>query len=184
MAAAGTENARDLVLGADINSFGHGISKLHKLTFGYIGSPGRAAATRRAKGLPRDDPRRMAILASADCKYSNQLLQGTPIEALHFTARKFQSAVQSKFGVPQSRCLPIAGCPITIHTKNTPLRVDVHGHFLKSVTGGKYDAIRQLCDSIVNFLSRRLKRARVPHKGARGATPRPAKAPSQSRSIG
>ena len=109
IAAARTDNTKDSVLDADINSFGHGISKPHKLTFGYIGSLERAAVTRRAKELPRDDPRRMAFLASADCKYSNQLLQGTPIEALRFTAREFRSAVQNKFGVPQSHCLPIAG---------------------------------------------------------------------------
>ena len=56
--------------------------------------------------------------------------------------------------MPQSRCLPIAGRPITNHAKNTPLRVGVYGHFLKIVTVAKYDGIRQLRDSIVNFLWR------------------------------
>ena len=130
MAAARTGNVRDSVLDADINSFGHGTRKLHKLTFDYLGSLERAAITRRAKELRRDDPRRMAFLASADCKCSNPLLQGTPNEALRFTAREFRSAAQSKFGVPQSRCLPITGRPITNHAKNTPLRVGVYGHFL------------------------------------------------------
>ena len=165
MAAARTDNAGDSVLDADINSFGHGITKLHKLTFDYLGSLERAAITRRAKELRRDDPRRMAFFASADCKYSNQLPQGTPNEALRFTAREFRSAVQSTFGVPQSRCLPIAGRPITNHAKSTPLRVVVYGHSLKTVTGAKYDGIRQLRDSIVNLLSRGLKRAHVPQKG-------------------
>ena len=86
----------------------------------------------------------MAFLASADSKYSNQLPQGTSIEALHFTARKFWSAVQNKFGVPQSRCLPFARRPITNHAKNTPLRVGVCGKFLKNVPGAKYGGIRQL----------------------------------------
>ena len=54
MAAARTENARDSVLDHDINSFGLGISKPHKLTFDYTGSLERAAITRRAKELPRD----------------------------------------------------------------------------------------------------------------------------------
>ena len=165
MAAAGLDNAGESVLDADTNSFGHRISKLHKLTFDHIGSLERAAITRRAKELRRDDPRRMAFLASAGCKYSNRLLQGTPNEALRFTAREFRSAVQNKFGVPQSHCLPIAGRPITNHTRNTPLRVDVYGYSLKTVTGAKYDGIRQLHDSIVNLLSRWLKRAHVPHKG-------------------
>jgi len=120
MAAARTDNAGDSVLDADINSFGHGITKLHKLTFDYLGSLERAAITHRAKELRRDDPRRMAFFASADCKYSNQLLQGTPNEALRFTAREFRSAVQNKFGVPKSRCLPIAGCPITNDSKKNP----------------------------------------------------------------
>ena len=114
----------------------------------------------------------MAFLASADCKYPNQLLQGTPIEALRFTAREFRSAVQNKFGVPQSRCLPIAGRPITNHAKNTPLLVDVHGYFIKTATGVKYDGIRRLHDSIVNLLSRWLKRAHVPHKGGAWGKPR------------
>ena len=74
MIAARTDNARDPVLGADINSVGHGAAKSHKLTFDYIGSLQRAAITRRAKELSRDDPRRMAFLASADCKYLNPLL--------------------------------------------------------------------------------------------------------------
>jgi len=142
MAAARTDNTGDSVLNADINSFGHGITKLHKNTFDYLGSPERAAITHRAKELRRDDPRRMAFFASADCKYSNQLLKKTPNEALRFTAREFWSAVQNKSGVPQSRCLPIAGRPITNHAKNTPLRVDVYGHFLKTVTGAKCDGIR------------------------------------------
>ena len=42
----------------------------------------------------------MAFLASADYKYSNELLQGALIEALRFAAREFRSAVQKKFGVP------------------------------------------------------------------------------------
>ena len=71
----------------------------------------------------------MAFLASADCKYPNQLLQGTPIEVLRFTAREFRSADQNK--------LPIAGRPITNHAKNTSLRVGVYGQFLKAVTGAK-----------------------------------------------
>ena len=175
MAAARTDNAGDSVLDADINSFGHGITKLHKLTFDYLGSLERAAITHRAKELRRDDPRRMAFLASADCKYSNQLFQGTPNEALRFTAREFRSAVQNKFGVPQSRCLPIAGCPITNHAKNTPLRVDVYGQSLKTVTGAKYDGIRQLHDSIVSLLSRWLKRAHVPHKGGAWGNPQTCK---------
>ena len=168
MAAARTDNARDSVLNADINSFGHGISKPHKLIFVYIGSLKRAAFTRRAKELPRDDPRRMAFLASADCKYSNQLLQGKPIEALRFTAREFRSAVQNKSGVPQSRCLP----PITNHAKNTPLRVDVYGYFLKTVTGAKYGGIRQLQDPIDDLLSRWLKaRARSSQRWRVGQPP-------------
>ena len=38
MAAARTGNTRDSYLYADINSFGHGIRKLHEFTFDYIGS--------------------------------------------------------------------------------------------------------------------------------------------------
>ena len=104
--------------------------------------------------------------------------------ALQHASSGPQSDIQDKFGVPQSRCLPIAGRPTTNHAKNTPLRGDVYGYFLKSVTGAKYGGIRQLHDSIVNLLSRWLKRVHVPHKVARGATPRPAKTPFQSRSIG
>ena len=66
--------------------------------------------------------------------------------------------------MPQNRCLPIAGRPIKNHAKNTPLRIDVYGYCLKTVTGAKYDGIRQLQDSIVNLLSTWLKRAHVPHK--------------------
>ena len=73
--------------------------------------------------------------------------------------------------MPQSSCLPIAGRPITNHAKNPSLRVDVYGHFLKTVTGAKYGGIRQLHDSIVNLLSRWLKRARVPHKGGAWGNP-------------
>ena len=50
--------------------------------------------------------------------------------------------------------------------------------------GARYDGIRQLHDSIVNRFSRWLKRATSLTKVARGATPRLAKPPSQSRSIG
>ena len=68
MAAAGLDNAGESVLDADTNSFGHRIRKLHKLTFDHTGSLERAAITRRAKEPRREDPRRMAFLASADCK--------------------------------------------------------------------------------------------------------------------
>ena len=77
--------------------------------------------------------------------------------------------------MPQSRCPPIAGRPITNHTKNTQLRVGVYGHFLKTVTGVKYDGIRQLHDSIDNLLSRWLKRAHVPHKGGAWGNPQTCK---------
>ena len=106
MAAARTGNARDSVLGADINSFGHGISKLYKLTFDYTGSLERAAITRRANELPRDNPRRMAFLASADCRYSNQLLQGTPIEALRFTVRSPEQVRRASESLPAHRWAP------------------------------------------------------------------------------
>ena len=131
MAAARTDKARDSVLDADINSFGQGVTKLHRLAFDYIGCLQRAAITRRARELPRDYPRRMAILASADCKYPNQLLQGTPFEALRFAAREFWSAVQNKSGMPQSRFLRIAGRPITNHAKKTLLRVMSTASFSK-----------------------------------------------------
>ena len=103
MAAAGAQDATKSILDADHNSFGHGTSKPHKRVFDEIGSLGRDAVSRRAEELPRDDPRRMAFLASGDCRFSNQLLLGTPIEALRLTAREFRSAVQNKLGVPQSR---------------------------------------------------------------------------------
>ena len=77
--------------------------------------------------------------------------------------------------MPQSRFLPIAGRPIAKHAKNTPLRVDVYGYFLKTVTGAMYDGIRQLHDSIVNLLSRWLKRAHVPHKGGAWGNPQTCK---------
>ena len=77
--------------------------------------------------------------------------------------------------MPQSHCLPIAGRPITNHTRNTPLRVDVYGYSLKTVTSAKYDGIRQLHDSIVNLLSRWLKRAHVPHKGGAWGNPQTCK---------
>ena len=73
--------------------------------------------------------------------------------------------------MPQSRCPPIAGRPITNHAKNTPLRVDVYGYFLKTVTGAKYDGIRKLHDSINNLLSRWLKRAHIPQKGCAWGNP-------------
>ena len=43
------------------------------------------------------------------------------------------------------------------------------------MTGAKYDGIRQLHDSIVNLLSRWLKRARVPHKGGAWGNPQTCK---------
>ena len=54
--------------------------------------------------------------ASDVCKFSNQLLQGTPIKALRFTAREFRSAVKNKFGVPQGRCLLAAWHPVISRT--------------------------------------------------------------------
>ena len=66
MAAARVDIARDSVLDADINSFGHGVPKPRKLAFDYTGCFERAAITHRAKELPRDYPRRMSFLASAD----------------------------------------------------------------------------------------------------------------------
>ena len=101
----------------------------------------------------------MAFLASGDCTSSNQLLIGTPIEALRLTAREFRSEDQNKFGVPQSRYLPIAGRPITNHAKNP----------------AEYGGIQQLHDSIVSLLSRWLKRARVPHKGGAWGNPQTCK---------
>ncbi|WP_289460464.1 hypothetical protein, partial [Klebsiella pneumoniae] len=73
--------------------------------------------------------------------------------------------VQNKFGVPQSRCVPLAGRPITNNAKSPQMWVDVFGHSLKTVTGAKYDSTRQLHDSILNLLSRWLKKAHIPHKG-------------------
>ena len=97
----------------------------------------------------------MAFLASADGKYPSRLLQqGTPIEVPSFAARKFRSRLQNKSGVPQSRCLPIAGRPVTKHAKGSSLRVDFYDHFPKTVAGAKYSGIRQLHDTFVILLSR------------------------------
>ena len=43
------------------------------------------------------------------------------------------------------------------------------------MTGAKYDGIRKLHDSIVNLLSRWLKRAHVSHKGCAWGTPQTCK---------
>ena len=59
----------------------------------------------------------------------------------------------------------LTGYEHTNHAKNTPLRVDVYGHFLKTVTGAKCDGIRQLHDSIDYLPSKWLKRAYIPQKG-------------------
>ena len=77
--------------------------------------------------------------------------------------------------MPQGRCLPTSGRPITNYAKNSPVRVDVYGNFLKTVTGEKYDGIRQLHDFIVNLLSRWLKRAHVAHKGGAWGDPQTCK---------
>ena len=77
--------------------------------------------------------------------------------------------------MPQIRCLPIAGRPITKHAKGTPLRVDVYDNFFKTVTGAKYDGIRQLQGAIVNLPSKWLKRAHFPYKVSAWSNPQTCK---------
>ena len=65
----------------------------------------------------------------------------------------------------------LAGWWPLVSQKKNPLRLDVHGHFLKTATGAKYDGISQLHDSIVNLLSGSLKRAHAPQKGGAWGNP-------------
>ena len=114
----------------------------------------------------------MAYLASAACPFANQLLVGTPREDCRFTSREFKSAVQNKFGLPQSRCVPILGRPITNNVNCPPKRVDMYGHSIKTVTGAQGDGTRQLHDSFQNVVSKWMEKANIDHNGgAHGKKP-------------
>ena len=72
--------------------------------------------------------------------------------------------------MPQSRCLPIAGQPITNYAKNTPLRVDVYGYCLKIVTSAEHDGSGNSATLLLIF-SPYGQNTHVPHKGRVWGTP-------------
>ena len=85
-------------------------------------------------GRRLDDLSRIGRLQILKPTTSGNTQRGTSLHGTRVPARS-----PSKFGVPQSRCLPIAGRPITNYAKNTPLRVDVYGYCLKIVTSAEHD---------------------------------------------
>ena len=165
VADLGLTDIPDSILNDDAKSFGHGQVKMHKTIFDELSIFKSKLLTRRAKDLPRDDPRRMAYLASANDKCSNQLFVGTPTQECCFSAAEFRSASQSKLGLPQTRLKSLIGRTIT-NNANCPLtRVDQYGHSLKTVKGAQYDGIRRLHDNFVNLFSKLLGRSGIHHMG-------------------
>ena len=113
---------------------------------------------------------------------ATMLLQGTPIEALCSTARKLWSAVQSRFGVSAclSRCLPIAMRTIMNHAKKNScgsMSTATFSNRDRSKVRRNPTAPRVHCQSDSS------NERTSPTKVARWATPKPAKTPSQSRSM-
>ena len=101
VADLGLTDIPDSILNDDAKSFGHGQVKMHKTIFDELNIFMGKLLTRRAKDLPRDDPRLMAYLASANDKCSNQLFVGTPTQECRFSAAEFRSACQNKLGLPK-----------------------------------------------------------------------------------
>ena len=93
-----------------------------------------------------------------------------------YTAHELHSSANNALGLPQSRLKSILGRPITTNNANcVTARVDAYGHSLITVTGVKYDGIRQLHGLLVNLLSKWLRRAKIPHMGGAGGFKRTCK---------
>ena len=149
---------------------GQGIVKLQRDIFNSITPIKVDLMDARARAMPRQDIRRKAYFEASRCSFSKVLMNSIPIASCPLQTAEFQSAVQNKFGVPQSLCRRLLGFRIKNHPNCPSSSVDLFGHNLKLVTGAVGGEIRSLHDKFVNVLSKWLKGARIPHKGGRCGT--------------
>jgi len=146
--------------------------KLHKEVFDSLGLLIAEYMEGRSMLLPNGDPRRIAYAEAIHCPFSNSLLGAVPNPACQFSSEEFRSAVQNKFGVPQSECNRLTGLPISNNNNCRQEYVDQFGYKLKTATGVRGDGVRHLHDKVVNIVSVWLRRSRIPHSGGRFGTPR------------
>lgn len=146
--------------------------KLHKEVFDAIRFLEAEYMEGRSMLLPNGDPRRIAYAEAIHCPFSNSFLGAMPNPACQFSSEEFRSAVQNKFGVPQSECIRLTGLPISNNNNCRQEYVDKFGYKLKTATGVRGDGVRHLHDKVVNIVSVWLRRSRIPHSGGRYGTPR------------
>jgi len=155
-------------LDSSLQSFGHGIQKLQKEIFDYLGDLAEKNLLVRARLLSKDDPRRMSYVATRRDKFSNTLLTKaafSAVTAIKFSNIEFTEAVATKFGLPSPICSSLLGTRIINNANNLQLVVDKYGYNLKTVLGAKGDHVRKLHDSVVNLLHTDLSKASICHKG-------------------
>ena len=159
-------------LNVPAEGLGAGIDKLQKQSFNVITQFRNEAMKLRARNLPVGDPRRNAYFEAVDDPFAKTLMSSLPNNDCAFTSEEFRSAVQNKFAVDQTMCLPYLGLPITNSPNCRSELVDPLGYSIKTTSGIKGDGIRHLHDQLVDVISSWLSKARVPHQGGKYGNPR------------
>ena len=157
-----------IVLDASAGAFGHKAVKPHSAIFNEIRSHRGFEIRARACVLSRDDPRRRAILGTAEVKVPLRFCIGKLLPRCSYTAPESRSSAQNALGLPQSRLKSISGRPMANNAHFQTSRVGAFGYSSKTATGDKYDGIWQLRDLLANLLSKWLRRANISHMGGVG----------------
>jgi hypothetical protein len=125
-------------------SFGIGVSKLHKLVYFALAHLRFLIQTKRAKALPIDDHRRDAFYARSKDPFSTSILQGTSDKDIGLTNPEFHELTAAMFGLPSPICKQHLGAQINKVNQNKT--VDLYGDNVKTaegVTGGSFMHVNQ-----------------------------------------
>jgi hypothetical protein len=99
-------------------SFGVGVSKLHKLIYDALAHLRFLSQTKRAKALPIDDHRRDAFFARSKDPFSTSILQGTSNKDIGLANSEFHVQPAAMFGLPSPICKQHLGAQINKANQN------------------------------------------------------------------
>jgi hypothetical protein len=167
LASAGVQHPEESSLwDTPDEGFGYGLSKLQQLVFDDIKAYRLQGLIRRAKALLPNDQRRIAFLASHECKFSNSICSGIPLCSRRFSNELWATAVQSKLGAKLSCLAPFINRTLSSNMPSVDDNyVEPYGNNIKKLRGAKGGGALANHNSIVDVISDWLLKVHIPHMG-------------------
>ena len=114
----------------------------------------------------------MAFVFSNRDRFSNSFGEGAPVRSIPFSNEEFRIAAQSRFGAPLTCLEPHINQTLKSNASATDKFADAFGNNLKKLVGAEGGGTLKNQNSFQNTISQWCRKAKIPHRGGVGGTPR------------